>query len=328
MLAFTFGEEGGFELIHLCDVTGTYFAMYSLAGRIAVISLCVVTVAVLILFVILRRALRPLQALSQGARAMAAGAYGQRVPDSRRDEIGALGHDFNKMAQAVEEHIKEVEDSEEKKTLFMGSLTHELKTPLTAIFGYAQTLRVQKLSEEDKALALGYICQESQRLDRLSKKMLRLLELDREAHLTLEPVPVSEIFQGAAAAMAPAAQAKGVGLIVSPCEGEVEADRDLLTEVVVNLIDNAVKASPPGTAVELYTEDGAMVVEDRGCGIPAEEIGRLTEPFYMVDKSRSRKSGGAGLGLALSAVILRRHGMALHIDSAPGSGTKITIFTI
>ena len=105
----------------------------------------------------------------------------------------------------------------------------------------------------------------------------------------------------------------------------VEGDRDLLTDALVNLVDNALKASPAGGVVRLYTREGAMVVEDQGEGIPEEELDRLTEPFYMVDKSRSRKSGGAGLGLALTAVILRRHGMSLRFETQTGAGTKAII---
>ena len=117
-------------------------------------------------------------------------------------------------------------------------------------------------------------------------------------------------------------------ILATDVEAAYNGDRDLFTEALVNLIVNGVKASEPGSAVRLYTEDGGIVVEDSGRGIPENEIARITEPFYMVDKSRSRKSGGAGLGLALTTVILRRHSMAMRIESALGKGTKITIFTI
>lgn len=327
VLAFSY-DRFGFRLIHLCDITDTYLDSYRLAGKGLLLSLGISAVAILALWAILRHSLRPLQALSEGAQAMAAGAYGQRVPEDRKDEIGELGRDFNKMAGAVESHIREVEESEEKKTLFMGSLTHELKTPLAAISGYAQTLRLVKLNDEDKDTALHYIYEESKRLDRLSKKMLRLMELDREGSLGHEPVALKTLCQAAASTCAPAAQAKEAVLEAGPCEGCWTGDIDLLTEAVVNLVDNAIKASSPGQMVRLYTEDGALVVEDEGQGIPEDELSKLTEPFYMVDKSRSRKSGGSGMGLALTATILRRHGLALHFESHVGAGTKVSVFTI
>lgn len=322
LLVFSQNHESGLTLLHICDITDAYLDLYAMAGRMALISLVTVAGAILLLWMMLRRSLRPLGQLSQGARSIAAGAYGMRVVEGRNDEIGQLGQDFNKMAQAVEEHIAQVEESEEKKTLFMGSLTHELKTPLTAISGYAQTLRRVKLNEEDRDMALDYIYRESQRLDRLSKKMLRLLELDLDTELYLEPVEFQELLGEARRACLPQAESKGVELVMEACPGEMEGDRDLMTDAVINLVDNAVKASAPGNQVRMYAQDGTIVVEDQGRGIPQEELGRLTKPFYMVDKSRSRKSGGAGLGLALTEAILRRHGMCLEIESQPGQGTR------
>lgn len=319
------GMPNEMTLLHIVDITDVYLTLYRLAAQIGGVTLALALGAGLAAYVSLRRSLAPLQALSEGANAIAAGAYDRRAPEDRADEIGRLGRDFNRMARAVEEHIRRVEDSEEKKTLFMGSLTHELKTPLTAISGYAQTLRRARLSEEDREAALGYICQESARLDRLSKKLLRLLELDRQTELDHSLLPAEELLAGAAEACRPAAQAKGVAIELAPCDDRVEGDRDLLTDALVNLVDNALKASPAGGVVRLYTREGAMVVEDQGEGIPEEELDRLTEPFYMVDKSRSRKSGGAGLGLALTAVILRRHGMSLRFETQTGAGTKAII---
>ena len=328
LLIFPAGSVANLSLYHISDITDVYFRIYTLGAEMVLISLAVLAAALLALFFTVRQSLQPLQALSDGARAIAAGAYDRRVPEKRNDEIGSLGRDFNHMAEAVETHIREVEESEEKKTLFMGSLTHELKTPLTAISGYAQTLRSVRLPEEDREEALRYIYEESKRLDRLSKKMMRLLELEENTDLVFETVTVRELFERAVRTCTALAKAKGVLLEIGSCSGEVMAEKDLMTEVLVNLIDNAVKASSAGDAVCLTAEDGCMVVEDNGCGIPAEEIGRITDPFYMVDKSRSRKSGGAGLGLALTAMILKRHGMVLSIESETGQGTKASIFTI
>lgn len=325
ILVYSFQSDVEFTFIHLVDVTDTYFSLYRLAAGEAVLSAIILAGAAAAVFIILRRALRPLQALSDGANSIAEGAYGRRVPETRRDELGGLGRDFNRMAQAVEDHIRRVEESEEQKTMFMASLTHELKTPLTAISGYAQTLRYAKLSAGDRETALGYICKESARLDRLSKKMLRLLELDRDTPLLMEPVPVSELAETARETCFPAAQEKGVRIETGPCQGSWLCDRDLLTEAVVNLVDNGVKACARGGSVKIYTKGKGLVVEDDGCGIPEEEIAHLTEAFYMVDKSRSRQSGGAGMGLALTAIILRRHGLGLRIESRIGEGTRVMI---
>lgn len=325
ILVYSFHSGAEFDFVHLVDVTDTYFSLYRLAAGEVALSAAILTVAVAAVFLILRRALRPLQALSDGANSIAAGAYGQRVPEAGRDELGSLGRDFNRMAQAVEDHIRRVEESEEQKTMFMASLTHELKTPLTAISGYAQTLRYAKLGDEDRETALSYICKESGRLDRLSKKMLRLLELDREAPLTMEPVEIRELAAAARETCLPAARRKGVSIEAGPCQGSWLCDRDLLTEALINLTDNGVKACGEGGLVKIYTRGRELVVEDDGCGVPEEDIAHLTEAFYMVDKSRSRQSGGAGMGLALTAIILRRHKLSLSIESKVGEGARFII---
>ncbi len=325
ILVYSFNSAAQYTFIHLVDVTDTYLSLYRLAAQEALLSAVILAGAVTAVFIIIRRALHPLQALSDGANSIAAGAYGQRVPESGRDELAGLGRDFNRMAAAVEEHIRRVEESEEQKTMFMASLTHELKTPLTAISGYGQTLRYAKLSDEDRDTALMYICRESGRLDRLSKKMLRLLELDRETPLILEPAPISELANAARETCLPAAKEKGVAIETGALEGDISCDKDLMTEVIVNLTDNGVKACKSGGTVRIYAREGRIAVEDNGCGIPEDEITRLTEAFYMVDKSRSRQSGGAGMGLALTAAILRRHGMRLRIESRLGHGTRVTV---
>ncbi len=328
LLVFPKDMGGGIVAYRVADITEVSLRVYRLGAALIGISLGVAALAIFALTWMLRRSLKPLQALSEGAQAIAEGAYDRRVAETRGDEIGALGRDFNRMARAVEEHIGEVEASEEKKTRFMAALTHEMKTPLTAISGYAQTLRTVRLSEEDRAEALETIAEESRRLDRLAKKMSHLLELERDTELPFETVAIETLLEAAQRICGAAAEAHGVRLLVGEGQGTLWGDPDLLTEVLVNLTENAVRASPPGGAVRLYAEDGSLVVEDEGCGIPPEELAKITEPFYTVDRSRSRQNGGMGLGLAITTQILRRHGMEMEIDSAPGRGTKVRVFTI
>ncbi len=281
--------------------------------------------AVLLLYVLVRRSLRPMKQLSEQAKAIAAGAYDQRAATGSNDETGQLARDFNTMAEAVEDKIAALTESEQKKTMFMADFSHELKTPLTAISGYAQTLRAVKLSDEDRDAALRYICTESARLDRLAKKMMRLLELDTRESLQFEEVSLGALMQAAQKTCQPAAEQKGVTVTAEPGSGTVQGDFDLLHDVLCNLVDNAVKASGEGQTVRLYESDGDLYVADSGCGIPAAELKNITEPFYMVDKSRSRRSGGAGLGLALAAQIVRLHHAELRFESEVGRGTCVCL---
>lgn len=296
-----------------------------LAGRMLLIVMGVAASAVVILFFVLRSVLQPLQELNETTKRMAEGDYRQRIDVQRRDELGQLEDSFNKMAQAVETSVRNLEESEKKKTMFMGSLTHELKTPMTAISGYAQTLLTARISRENQEAALYYIYQECTRLERLSKKMMKLLELDQDTDIPLMDTPVEQIFQAAAASCEKMLQDKQITLECIQHGEHFMMDSDLMTDLLINLIDNGIKASDKGGKIILRAEGNRIEVQDFGKGIPEGEQEKILEPFYMVDKSRSRKSGGAGLGLALSALIAGKHHIDMRIESKEGEGTLIIL---
>lgn len=296
-----------------------------LTGYVLAITFGVAGLTTGILFIILRHILQPLQELNETTKRLAEGNYDQRVTVRRKDEIGQLEESFNKMAEAVETSTRSLEESEKRKTLFMGNLTHELKTPMTAISGYAQTVLSTKLSRENQEAALLYIYEECGRLERLSQKMMKLLELDQEDSLVFTDTPVSRLFEAAEKSCDVILKDKQMTLECIEHGEHFSMDLDLMTDVLINLIDNGVKASDCGGKIVLRAYDNIIEVQDFGQGIPAEEQEKIMEPFYMVDKSRSRKSGGAGLGLALTALIAKRHNISIQIDSKEGNGTRIIL---
>lgn len=296
-----------------------------LTGYVLAITFGVAGLTTGILFIILRHILQPLQELNETTKRLAEGNYDQRVVVRRKDEIGQLEESFNTMAEAVEMSTRSLEASERQKTLFMGNLTHELKTPMTAISGYAQTLLSTKLSRENQEAALLYIYEECGRLERLSKKMMKLLELDQEDSLVFTDMPVSRLFEAAEKSCEVILKDKQMTLECMEHGEHFSMDLDLMTDVLINLIDNGVKASDCGGKIVLRAYDNIIEVQDFGQGIPAEEQEKIMEPFYMVDKSRSRKSGGAGLGLALTAMIAKQHNISIQIDSKEGNGTRIIL---
>lgn len=296
-----------------------------LIGYILAITFGVAGITMLVLFIILRHILQPLQELNETTKRLAEGNYDQRVVIRRKDEIGQLEESFNKMAEAVETSTRSLEESERRKTLFMGNLTHELKTPMTAISGYAQTLLSTKISRENQEVALLYIYEECGRLERLSKKMMKLLELDQDESLVFVDTPVSRLFEAAAKSCEVILREKQMTLECIEHGEHFPMELDLMTDVLINLIDNGIKASDSGGKIILRAYDNCIEVQDFGQGIPAEEQEKIMEPFYMVDKSRSRKSGGAGLGLALTAMIAKRHNISIRIDSKEGEGTRIIL---
>ena len=306
---------------HFEDITYVREELALLLLVMLCITLGVIAVVVFVLVFVLKRVFEPLRILNVTTKRMAEGDYHQRIDIQSLNEIGELSESFNSMAEAVETRARSLEESEQRKTLFMGNLTHELKTPMTAISGYAQTLLSTRITPEEKEEALTFIYKECGRLERLSRKMMKLLELDQEEALELCDMSIETIFEAAQQSCSVILREKEIQLEIEEHGEHFCMEPDLMTDVIINLIDNAVKASRQGGRICLQAEGNEIRVRDYGRGIPREEQDKILEPFYMIDKSRSRKHGGAGLGLALTATILELHHASLRIESEPGSGT-------
>lgn len=331
------------QVFHIEDITDIRENLKDMAWVLLIVTIILTVSVGFLQTVVLRSALAPLKALNETTKRMARNMYDQRVEVMRDDEIGELAESFNAMADAVETRTRNLEESERRKTLLMGNLTHELKTPMTAISGYAETLLTTKLIEEDRQEALHYIRQECGRLERLSKKMMKLLSLETaslsaplrteggtedEAEndgFVMRDVPVETLFREAERVCGKALEDKRIVLEQKTHGERFLVEEDLMAEVLINLLDNAVKASPEGGRVILRADGDMISVQDFGCGIPKEETERVLEPFYMVDKSRSRKSGGAGLGLSIVLMIVKLHKGSLSIKSEVGQGTAVEL---
>jgi len=305
------------------DITPVFEDFSRMLVRFALIGGTGIVLGMLMIVLLVRRAVEPLAQLQTAAAQIASGSYHQRAAVHTRDEVGQLARDFNCMAQAVERHVTELTRTAQRQQLFIGAVTHEFKTPLTALALSADTLRDTYLEEEEREALLTQMERQCRWLERLVQKLLKLLTLDQA--LDLRPTPVSELLEQVRQSVAPALGERGVGLCIR-CDTALETlDADLMRSVLVNLVDNAGKASAPGQTVELCAQEHLFTVKDTGTGIPREELARITEPFYMVDKSRSKKQGGVGLGLALVQRIVDAHGAVLEFESTPGEGTLVRV---
>jgi signal transduction histidine kinase len=316
---------GGYRFYRLYDITDAYLKFRQYMLYFILISLGIIVVVVLITALVLRGILSPLSSLTDAASNMAEGDYTKRVTVSSTDEIGVLAGRFNEMAEAVEENSRRLTESEYKKTLMMGNLSHELKTPMTAIAGYAETLLTTKLSEDQKNEALYYIYSETSRLGRLSKKMMQLLSLSGGEVVEKKTIETKELLESISDTVSVRLKEKDIKLITESDSEFILTDEDLIKDVIINLVDNSIKASSPGKRVWVSIKENTLSVRDEGIGIPEEELSAVTEPFYMVDKSRSRKEGGAGLGLSIIKLIVEKLGGTLRISSKVNEGTEIMI---
>lgn len=278
------------------------------------------------------RLTNPIRRLSYATRAFADGNYKSRVKEKGNDEVADLMTDFNQMADQLENNIWQIQENARKQEEFTEAFSHELKTPLTSIIGYADMLRSRKLSGEDVVMSADYIFHQGKRLERLAWKMLELTYLDKQK-ITLQKLSVRELALYVETSTQKLLQEKNITLKKQVMDGTICGDMDLLQSLFFNLIDNARKAcSQNGTILlsgKALPDSYQFFVQDDGYGIPEEEISKITEAFYMVDKSRARKEGGAGIGMALCQKIVSLHHAEWKIESKPEDGTKITItFTI
>lgn len=285
------------------------------------VTLAMLAASAIVMFFICTWLTKPIRLLTKATRKMAEGDYSYRAKQVSTDELGQLTQDFNSMANVLEGTIGELKEEVRAREDFIAAFAHELKTPLTAIIGYADLLRSRKLDDEKHFLSSNYIYTEGKRLENMSFRLLDIIVTKRE-QIEPQPVEAEKIFRYLEDMFAANTEQS---LQVSFEKGTVYAEVNLMKSVFLNLVDNAFKASWPGGVVEvsgrLLEEGYEFRVKDYGVGIPEEELKRVTEAFYMVDKSRSRSRNGAGLGLALCVEILRLHDSELRIESKVGEGT-------
>lgn len=304
---------------HIDDLTR--MAQLSLLG-------CLVLCGVL-LPLILRKTLHPLRKLTQISERIAGGEYALRSDLQIADEVGELSRSFDHMAGTIEQKISDLEDTARRREMLLGALTHEMKTPMTAIIGFSGSLLSMPLTEEGRLEAAHEIHEAAKRTERLSQKMMQLISMQENPVMLKKSIDARELLDKVCAALEPAAKEKDIAFKTEAQADTLTGDVDLLFSLLTNLTDNAIKASPEHAVIRLTASreenQQSLSVIDRGGGIPADQIALVTEPFYRVDKARSRKLGGAGLGLSLCQMIAQAHGGWLDIQSKVGKGTTISM---
>ena len=271
---------------------------------------------------------RHLRRLAETARKISGGDLSSRSRIASRDEFGDLSRNFDAMADKLQENIRRLEDDMRRQENFMGAFAHELKTPMTSIIGFADLLRQGSLDENTRITAAEYIHSEGRRLERLSFKLLDLLLLQKD-QVVMKEVRLDRFLREVEAALEPALRRKNIKLVCRAEQGSAVLEPDLVKSLLYNLVDNAAKAMDAGgvITVEARSIPGGILLQvaDNGRGMAAEELERITEAFYRVDKARSRKQGGAGLGLSLCKQIAQLHGGTIYFESTPGEGTCVTV---
>ncbi|MBC7252087.1 MAG: HAMP domain-containing protein [Anaerolineae bacterium] len=322
---------------------GIRLVVGDLLFSLAVASLVAAIVSLISAILIARSISRPLQRISAATEEIARGNYDLTLNIASPSEVRRLAQSFNSMA-------RQVKASRQAQRDFVSNVSHELKTPLTSIQGYSQAI-LDGTARGDEAVrrAVGIIHDEAGRMRRLVEELLDLARIESgQIVMAQEPVDLGRVLQDCVEKMTLRAQESDVALALNaPALPSVIGDGDRLAQVVTNLLDNALKHTPAGGRVTVGAEevrevqalqaiDPSLVsavalpavvvtVSDTGCGIPPDELPRIFERFYQVDKSRAKGKSGVGLGLAIAQEIVAAHGGQITVQSVVGVGSKFII---
>jgi signal transduction histidine kinase len=284
------------------------------------------------------------------------GDWSMRAPVTSRDEVGLLAETFNRMAErleswdndlraAVAERTRELDaalsqlDGAFQQTRrFNADASHELRTPLTVIRGEAEVALRAARSPGEYENVLRLIQDETERMSRIIEQLMMLARADAgELRLERRPIPLDDIVREVMHRAEVLAQARRIRLTAEALEPALlEGDEDRLHQLVLNLLDNAIKYTPEGGEVRvrlsvrrdetaLHLAEAQLEIEDTGIGIAESDLPHVFDRFYRVDKSRSRAQGGTGLGLAICRWIAEAHGGRIEVRSRPGEGSSFTV---
>lgn len=290
--------------------------------KVDIVVIIISAIVICILAIFLTRPIRNLNDMSQK---IIKGFYNERISIKSKDEIGELAKSFNNMIETIENKINELELSVKQREEFITNFTHELKNPMTSIIGYADILRSGKYDKRTNMKSANYIFNEAKRLETLAHKLMDLMELSNEA-IELEGVNIvwfmNNLYKNIHETLG------DIDLKLDIEDGYIMADKILLEDCLRNLIDNSKKAKPKDKVIRIIGKNDGnkyrISVEDKGLGIPKEDLPRVVESFYMVDKARARKNGRNGIGLSICEKIAKVHKTQLIIESELNKGTCVS----
>ncbi len=297
------------------DAESIWSVFMSAVPTILVIILLIVGICVGLSHMLTKQLLKPIELMAENLDNTDYEApYKELAPFSER--LRSLHMDILSAAKARQD--------------FTANVSHELKTPLTAVSGYAELLEGGMVGEEQKKHFYQEIKKNADRLLALINDIIRLAELDRKGHAPgFEELDLYEVIKECVDELTVNAEQRGVSIFFEgePCN--IYGNRDMLKEMVENLAQNAIRYNNVGgkvfVSVKKTENETVLVVKDNGIGIPAADQQRIFERFYRVDKSRSKETGGTGLGLAIVKHIVELHDAKIELDSAPGVGTTVTV---
>ena len=291
-------------------------AWHPFLGDLLLAALAGAILAAALSFVVARSVVRPVRRVADASHALAAGETPTPLPEEGSRELASLAQAFNEMAA-------QLAASRESERRFLLSVSHELKTPLTAIRGYAEGLGEGAFTPEE---ASRTILVEARRLERLVRDILDLARMNRhEFSVSRDAVDLADVARQAVARHEPAASEFGVALAAEAEEAWVEGDHDRLLQVASNLVENALRETPPGGTVTVRAEPGRLLVSDTGPGLERGDLPHAFDRFFLYDKYGRERPVGSGLGLAIVKQLAEAMGGTVGVESSPGAGATFAV---
>lgn len=290
-------------------------------------------ISVALSFILSKTLLQPIIGMTKAAEAMAGGDFSRKLDVESGDEIGILADTFNNMAFQLKTTLEEIKKSEALRREFVANVSHELRTPLTSIRSYAETLTdYRDIPKEMEIDFLHVILKESDRMTKIVQDLLELSRFDAgSAQLQIEEFSLENSMRNVSDAIAleAAKHSHNIRMELADDLPGINGDRARIEQVLINILSNAVKYTPDGGTIEITSGRAGdkvwIKIKDTGIGIPEEDIPRIFDRFYRVDKARSRESGGTGLGLSIAREIVLRHAGEILIESIQAGGTAVTV---
>ena len=307
---------------NMADLRNTQNLMLAICAAFSVMT-------AFVLYFILSAIFKPVGMIAGISRKIAGGQYSERIRVNGKNELSSMADDFNRMAEQIERQIALLEEEAAQKQRFVDNFAHEIRTPLTSVYGYAEYMQKASLDEKEIIDSAQSIMDEASRVNRIADSLLELATLRQYAPIRSE-INISRLFEDICQTLKTRLDERDVRLECNNGVKYLEGQEDLIKSLLLNLCQNAIKACSPKTGVirldaAVNGENIILSVSDNGCGIPEESLPSVTEPFYRVDKARSREQGGAGLGLAICRQIAEAHNAEIYIESSLGAGTTVRI---
>ncbi|MCL2253357.1 MAG: HAMP domain-containing histidine kinase [Lachnospiraceae bacterium] len=320
---------GYFLLDYRMDITESITEMRMIQNILLISMVAFSVIAAIGLYLVLTSIFRPLAVVAEASREISNGKFDERIPVNAKNELAQVAIDFNKMAEHVEHQIFLFAEEAENKQQFVDNFAHEMRTPLTAIYGYAEYMQKAPLEDGEVVEISERIMNRAGYLKDIANSLLELAML-RDYKPKIKEIQVQHLFDDIAQTLAEPIALAGINFIYNTNAYMIKGQEDLLKSLMLNLCHNAIKACPRNKGIismEAKEECGGitLAITDDGCGIPKESLAKVTEPFYRVDKARNRKEGGTGLGLTLCKRIAEAHGAEMSIESGINVGTTVKI---